>query len=117
MNIRSFSAKAWVIMAVAVSLGSSTALIPVDAAAAPAVATAKTACATTAFKVPSMTCTDKACETAIYIALHKLKGVKKIRIDDMAKTVTVMYDPKSVDVPMLLHTFKNIGYPASVVHG
>ncbi|MBU2753906.1 heavy-metal-associated domain-containing protein [Acidithiobacillus sp. CV18-2] len=117
MNIRSFSVKAWVLLAVAASLGSGAALIPADAAAVPAVATAKAAYASTVFKVPSMTCTDKACETAIYIALHRLKGVKTIRIDDMAQTVTVMYAPKLVDAPMLLHTFKRVGYPASVVHG
>ncbi|AEK57708.1 heavy-metal-associated domain-containing protein [Acidithiobacillus caldus] len=70
----------------------------------------------TAFKVPSMTCGDKACETAIYIALHRLSGVKKIRIDDATRTVTVMYDPHQVNTAKLLATFRKIGYPATVAH-
>ncbi len=116
MSTFSFSTKGLLILSVAISLGSSIAFFPVDAVAAPAVATAHPAYTTTVFRVPAMTCADKACETAIYIAIHRLKGVKNIHINAMTKTVTVMYDPKSVNVPMLLHTLKNIGYPASVVH-
>lgn len=98
-----------------------TALLLGGAAYVPALATTAAAvhpaCTSTTFQVPSMSCGDKACETAIYIALHRLSGVKKIRIDDMARTVTVMYDPHQVNVAKLLATFRKIGYPATVAHG
>lgn len=116
MNTKPFSPKTMPLLcAVAVLLGGAT-YAPVYAATAP-VAVAKAASATTVFKVPTMTCGDKACATAIYLALHRLKGVEKIQINDMARTVTVLYDPKDVSVPTLLHTFTRIGYPASVAKG
>ncbi|MHB8237732.1 MAG: heavy-metal-associated domain-containing protein [Acidithiobacillus ferrivorans] len=90
--------------------------IAMPASAATAMhAVAPTDMASTTFKVPGMTCADKACNTSIYIALHRLHGVKKIQIRDMALTVTVQYDPKAVKVPTLLNVFRQVGYPASVV--
>ncbi|MBU2784491.1 cation transporter [Acidithiobacillus ferriphilus] len=78
-------------------------------------AVAPTGMASTTFKVPGMTCADKACNAAIYMALHRLHGVKKIQIRDRALTVTVQYDQKAVKVPTLLNVFRQVGYPASIV--
>ena len=113
MNINDFYQKTRPSLCVIALLMGAITVMPAYAATAPASATQRTL-VTTVFKVPGMTCADKACDTSIYIALHRLHGVKKIQMDDMAKTVTVRYDPKDVSVPTLLHTFTHIGYPASI---
>lgn len=112
MNSHSFSVKLGIFSSAVALLGSG--MPPLDAATTPQTVAAKSVTATSVFKVPSMSCGDKACATAIYIALHRLRGVEDIRIDDMARTVTVTYDPKDVNAATMLHTMENIGYPASV---
>ena len=114
MNVKTLCAKVGVFSGAVALLAGGMAMASVDAASAPLPVAAKSATATTVFRVPSMSCGDKACETAIYIALHRLKGVEKIRIDDMARTVTVTYDPEDVNAATMLQTMQGIGYPASV---
>ena len=114
MNVKTLCAKVGMFSGAVALLAGGMAMASVDAASAPLPVAAKSATVTTVFKVPSMSCGDKACETAIYIALHRLKGVDKIQIDDMARTVTVTYDPKDVNAATMLQTMQGIGYPASV---
>lgn len=117
MNFKATSRKNWVLIsALSVVLGSMIGMSTAWATPASS-AMVHAASATSIFKVPSMSCSDKACETAIYIALHRMPGVEHIRIDDMKRTVTVTYDSKKMSAPVLLRTFQRIGYPASLVHG
>ncbi|MBU2855003.1 heavy-metal-associated domain-containing protein [Acidithiobacillus ferriphilus] len=117
MNLKATSRENLVLIsALSVILGSMIGMSTAWAAPASSVVV-QAASATSVFKVPSMSCSDKACETAIYIALHRMPGVEHIQINDMKRTVAVTYDSKKMSAPVLLRTFQRIGYPASLVHG
>ncbi|AEM46981.1 Heavy metal transport/detoxification protein [Acidithiobacillus ferrivorans SS3] len=117
MNIKMNSRNGFVIISTLSLMTSSIIGIPVAWATPSSSAAVHAASVTSVFKVPSMSCGDKACETAIYIALHRIPGVKHIQIDDMKRTVAVTYDSKKMSAPILLRTFQRIGYPASLTHG
>jgi mercuric ion binding protein len=117
MHIKINSGKNLVLISVLSLLTSGVLAMPFAWAGKPSsAAVVQAASVTSVFSVPSMSCGDKACETAIYIALHRIPGVQHIHIDDMKRTVTVTYDAKKVSPSVLLKTFRNIGYPASLAH-
>lgn len=119
MHIKINSGKNLVLISALSLLASGVIAMPFAWAGTPSSSSAavvQAASVTSVFSVPSMSCGDKACETAIYIALHRIPGVQHIHIDDMKRTVTVTYDAKKVSPSVLLKTFRNIGYPASLAH-
>lgn len=65
--------------------------------------------------IPSMTCSNKSCETTVYLSLMRTPGVSGVRIDEGAQDVVVQYDPAKTSPRKLLATVRSAGYPGTLV--
>lgn len=65
--------------------------------------------------IPSMTCSNKSCETTVYLSLIRTPGVSGVRIDEGAQDVVVQYDPTKTSSAKLLVVVRNAGYPGTLV--
>lgn len=78
-------------------------------------ATVAAATAQAVVHIPTMTCTNRSCETTVYLSLMRVPGVSNIRINEGAQDVLVQYDPAKASTEVLLATLRNAGYPGSLV--
>lgn len=63
--------------------------------------------------VPGMTC--GACPITVHMALSRVPGVEKVRVDLANKEVIVRFNDQKTQVSSLLQATKDAGYPAHVV--
>lgn len=83
--------------------------------AAPNSVAAARATAQAVVHIPTMTCSNKSCETAVYLSLMRTPGVRSVRVVEAAQNVVVQYDPAKTNPSKLLGAVRNAGYPGTLV--
>ncbi|MEY2333933.1 mercury resistance system periplasmic binding protein MerP [Acidithiobacillus ferrianus] len=63
--------------------------------------------------VPGMTC--GACPITVHMALSRVPGVEKVRVEPADKEVIVRFNDQKTQVGALLRATRDAGYPAHVV--
>lgn len=63
--------------------------------------------------VPGMIC--GACPITVHMALSRVPGVEKVRVEPANKEVIVHYNDQKTQVTSLLKAARDAGYPAHVV--
>lgn len=62
---------------------------------------------TTRFEVPAISC--ETCKTSLEGALGQVSGVHDVRVDIDSKSVTVSYEPPTVDTARLIEVIEKHG--------
>lgn len=85
--------------------------IAITPAAAQSAAVQK-AVETKIFAIQNMTC--EACPITVRKAMEGVKGVTSVKVDFVAKTATVVFDPSVTTSDAIAAASKNAGYPAAI---
>lgn len=70
------------------------------------------ATSTVTLAVPGMTCA--ACPITVKMAIAKVKGVQKVKVNYEERTAVVTFDDAKTSIPQLTKATEDAGYPSSV---